>query len=87
MRLVYPPMQIVVGVASWLSVDFLRDDFIRRAIAVCLLSGIEKRPLVGDYLYTSAIVISISDTAGVHIEVVRWWEGRYGRFHCIPDVY
>ena len=44
--------------------------------AVCPLSGIEKRLLVGGYLYTSAIVFSIGATAGVlYREVVRWWEG------------
>ena len=43
---------------------------------MCPLSGIEKRPLVGGYLYTSAIVFSIGATAGVlYREVVRWWEG------------
>ena len=44
--------------------------------AICPLSGIEKRPLVGGYLYTSVIVFSIGATAGVlYREVVRWWEG------------
>ena len=51
------------------------DDFSREH-AVCPLSGIEKHPLVGGYLYTSAIVFSIGATAGVlYREVVRWWEG------------
>ena len=43
------------------------DDFSRQ-YTVCLLSGIEKCPLMGGYLYTGAIVISIGATAGVHIE-------------------
>ena len=64
--------------ASCLSVtrgDFLRDDFCREH-AVCPLSRIEKHPLMGGYLYTSAIVFSIGATAGVlYNEVVRWWEG------------
>ena len=60
------------------------DDFSREH-AVCPLSGIEKCPLVGGYLYTSAIVFSIGATAGVlYREVVCWWEGLLnGRFHCI----
>jgi len=44
----------------------------------CLLSWIKKRPLVGGWLNTSSVVISIGATASVHYrEVVR-----YGRFHC-----
>ena len=54
---------------------FSMDDF-RREHAVCPLSGIEKRPLVGGYLYTSAMVVSIGATASVlYREVVSWWEG------------
>ena len=66
--------------------DFLRTAFSREH-AVCPLSGIEKRPLVGGYLiYTSAIVFSIGATAGV-LYIERLSAGgrvRYGRFHCIP---
>ena len=44
--------------------------------AACPLSGIKKRPLVGGWLNTSSIVISIGATASVHYrEVVRSWEG------------
>jgi len=44
--------------------------------AACPLSGIEKRPLVGGWLNTSSVVISISATASVRYrEVVRSWEG------------
>ena len=51
-------------------------DFCNREHAVCSLSGIKKRPLVGGSLYTSTIVISIGATAGVlYREVVCWWEG------------
>ena len=54
---------------------YLQDD-VSWEHAVYPLSGIEKRPLVGGYLYTSAIVFSIGATAGVlYREVVRWWEG------------
>ena len=54
---------------------FSMENFSREH-AVCPLSGIEKRPLVGGYFYTSAIVFSIGATAGVlYREVVRWWEG------------
>ena len=46
-----------------------------REHTVCPLSGIKKRPLVGGYLYTSAIVFPIGATAGVlYREVVRWSE-------------
>ena len=39
--------------------------------------GVEKHPLVGGYLYTSAVIFSIGATAGVlYREVVRWWEGQ-----------
>ena len=42
----------------------------------CPLSGIKKRPLVGGWLNTSSIVISIGATASVRYrEVVRSWEG------------
>ena len=68
------------------------DDFIQEH-AVCLLSGITKRPLVGGYLYTSAIVISIGATAGVlHREVVRCWENPlwevplYINAHLVVDI-
>ncbi len=51
-------------------------DFCSREHAVCPLSGIKKRPLVGGFLYISTIVISIGATASVlYREVVRWWEG------------
>ena len=51
-------------------------EFFSRERAVCPLSGIEERPLVGGYLYTTAIVLSIGATAIVRYrEVVRWWEG------------
>ena len=51
-------------------------DFCSRKHAVCPLSGIKKRPLVGGFLYISTIVISIGATASVlYREVVRWWEG------------
>ena len=51
-------------------------DFCSREHTVCPLSGIKKRPLVGGFLYTSTIVISIGATAGVlYREDVRWWEG------------
>ena len=51
-------------------------DFCSREHTVCPLSGIKKRPLVGGFLNTSTIVISIGDTAGVLCrEVVRRWEG------------
>ena len=54
---------------------FSTDGFSREH-AVCLLSGIEKCPLVGGYLYTSAILFSIGAIAGVlYREVVHWWEG------------
>ena len=44
--------------------------------AACPLSGIKKRPLVGGWLNTSSIVISIGATASVRYrEVVRSWEG------------
>ena len=44
--------------------------------AACPLSGIKKRPLVGGWLNTSSIVISIGATASVrYTEVVRSWEG------------
>ena len=50
--------------------------FCSREHAVCPLSGIKKRPLVGGFLYISTIVISIGATASVlYREVVRWWEG------------
>ena len=65
-------------VASYLSVYKRRfsTDFCSREHAVCPLSGIKKRPLVGGFLYTRTIVISIGATAGIHYrEVVRWWEG------------
>jgi len=42
---------------------------------VCPLSGIKKCPLVGGWLNTSSIVMSIGATASVHYrEVVRSWE-------------
>ena len=45
-------------------------DFFNRDHAACLLSGIKKRPLVGGFLYTSTILISICDIAsGLYIEV------------------
>ena len=51
-------------------------DFSNRDLADCPLSGIKKHPLMGGFLYTSTIVISIGATASVlYIEVVRWWEG------------
>ena len=51
-------------------------DLFNRDHADCPLSGIKKRPLVGGFIYTSTIVISIGGTASVlYIEVVRWWEG------------
>ena len=51
-------------------------EFFNRNHADCPLSGIKKRPLVGGFLYTSAIVISIGAIACVlYIEVIRWWEG------------
>jgi len=44
--------------------------------AACPLSGIKKRPLVGGWLNTSSVVISIGATAHVRYrEVVRSWEG------------
>jgi len=44
--------------------------------AACPLSGIKKRPLVGGWLNTSSVVISIGATARVRYrEVVRSWEG------------
>jgi len=44
--------------------------------AACPLSGIKKRPLVGGWLNTSSMVISIGATASVRYrEVVRSWEG------------
>jgi len=44
--------------------------------AACPLSGIKKRPLVGGWLNTSSVVISIGATASVRYrEVVRSWEG------------
>ena len=44
--------------------------------ADCPLSGIKKCPLVGGFLYTSTIVISIGGRASVlYIEVFCWWEG------------
>ena len=64
---------------DFLSVRYKRrfsTDFFSWEHAVCPLSGIKKRPLVGGSLYTSTIVISIGATAGVRYrEVVRWWEG------------
>ena len=43
--------------------------------AACPLSGIKKRPLVGGWLNTGSIVISIGATASVRYrEVVRSWE-------------
>ena len=54
----------------------LSTDFCSRKHAVCPLSGIKKRLLVGGFLYISTIVISIGATACVlYREVVRWWEG------------
>ena len=56
------------GRRGFLSVRYERrfsTDGFSREHAVCPLSGIEKRPLVGGYLYTSAIVFSIGATAGV----------------------
>ena len=51
-------------------------DFCSREHAVCPLSGIKKRPLVGGFLYIGTIVLSIGATASVlYREVVRWWEG------------
>ena len=67
-----------MGVASNLSVikRQFSTDFCSREHAVCPLSGIKKRPLVGGFLYISTIVISIGATASVlYREVVRWWEG------------
>ena len=62
-------------------------DLFNRDHADCLLSGIKKRPLVGGFLYTSTIVISIGATASVlYIEVFHWWGVRYGRFHCIQVI-
>jgi len=44
--------------------------------AACPLSGIKKCPLVGVWLNTSSVVISIGATARVRYrEVVRSWEG------------
>ena len=44
--------------------------------AVCPLSGIKKRPLVGGWLTTSSIVNSIGAIASVRYrEIVRWREG------------
>ena len=65
----------LMGVASCLFV--VRGSFqwtlFNRDHADCPLSGIKKRPLVGGFLYTSTIVISIGGTASVlYIEVVRW---------------
>ena len=69
----------VNGRRGFLSVRYERrfsTDGFSLEHALCPLSGIEKRPLVGGYLYTSAIVFSIGATAGVlYREVVRWWEG------------
>ena len=50
-----------------------------REHAVCLLSGIRKRPLVGGCLTTSSIVNSIGALASVRYKEIV----RYGRFHCI----
>ena len=67
------------GRRGFLSVRYERrfsTDGFSREHAVCPLSGIEKRPLVGGYLYTSAIVFSIGATAALlYREVVCWWEG------------
>ena len=42
----------------------------------CPLSGIKRRPLVGGWLNTSCIVVSIRAIASVRYrEVVRSWEG------------
>ena len=47
-------------------------DFCSGEHTVCLLSGIKKSPLVGGFLYTSTIVISMGATAGaLYREVVR----------------
>ena len=44
--------------------------------AVCPLSGIKKRPLVGGWFTTSSIVNSIRAIASVRYgEIVRWREG------------
>ena len=44
--------------------------------AACPLSGIKKRPLLGGWLNTSSVVISIGTTASVRYrEVVHSWEG------------
>ena len=44
--------------------------------AACPLSGIKKRPLVGGWLNTSSVAISIGATTSVRYrEVVRSWEG------------
>ena len=64
--------------ASCLSV--MRGDFLRTTSsqehAVRPLSRIEKRPLVGGYLYTISMAISIGAMASVRYrEVVRRWEG------------
>ena len=52
----------------------------------CLLSGIEKRPPLGGYLYISTIVISVRNTAFVRCrEVVRFSEGPLWEvrlYHC-----
>ena len=46
--------------------------------AACPLSRIKKRPLVGGWLNTSSVVISIGATASVRYrEVVRSWEGHF----------
>jgi len=46
--------------------------------AACPLSWIKKRPLVGGWLNTSSVVISIGATASVRYrEVVHSWEGPF----------
>ena len=51
-------------------------EFYSRERAVCPLSGVEEGPLVGGYLYTTTIALSIGATAIVRYrEVVRSWEG------------
>ena len=43
-------------------------EFFNWEHAVCPLSGIKKRPLVGGFLYTSTVGV-------LYREVVCWWEG------------
>ena len=74
------PRTLLILIPAWkIGVVFLFVRYKRHCcteLVSCLLSGIKNCPLMGGWLNTSSVVISIGATASVHYrEVVHSWEG------------